>query len=213
MNAFIKSKKVLLPAILLITFVIVLVLVILPNGTDGSKGEMERIKTALSEHVLLPVDETPTLATVINSDELQDAFLRQYAKTGDKVLVFPSAKQVYLYRPSVDRLVSMGPLTLSASVAQVDGSRIVVRTGDGNQNRTKALVAQLAKQYPKATVKDGGTANRQDYPATIAIDLTDDTKYDFTNEIAKAINGQRGILPQGEQRSDDADILIITGIK
>lgn len=69
------------------------------------------VTNALSQHMILPQDEKPILATVTDKSLLKTPFLRE-ADNGDKVIIYEKAKKVIIYRPSVDRIVSIGPIEL-----------------------------------------------------------------------------------------------------
>lgn len=67
---------------------------------------------ALEAHMILPEGEEPVIASVEDPDKLQaQAFLAQ-GKTGDRLLIYYKSKKVVLYRPSVDKIVDIGPLSI-----------------------------------------------------------------------------------------------------
>lgn len=70
------------------------------------------IINAVSNHYLLP-DEEPTIATVEDKDKVQSEFLRS-AANGDRILIYQKAKKVILYRPSIDRIVEVGPVSIAS---------------------------------------------------------------------------------------------------
>lgn len=59
----------------------------------------------------LPQGEEPVLATVTDHAALQTAFLRE-AQDGDKILIYEKARKVIIYRPSIDRIIDVGPVEL-----------------------------------------------------------------------------------------------------
>jgi hypothetical protein len=182
------------------------------RSNDTSKQEMIKVRSKVNKLVVLPISEDPTLATVTDKNSLKDNFLKANAENGDKVLVYVKAKKVYIYRPSVNRIVNIGPLTVDASAGEVQNTRILVKTGNNNPNISQNIVSQLTQNYKSATVSQKvETATRQNYPSTIIIDLTDGSKYDLVTNLMQLLNAQRGILPQGEAKPDNTDILIITG--
>lgn len=63
----------------------------------------------LKNHVVLPENQTPVVATVEDAAALQkDNTFYNEAQNGDTVVVFQS--KAYLYRPSTDRIVNIGPV-------------------------------------------------------------------------------------------------------
>lgn len=73
--------------------------------------DVDVVTNRVSKHYLLP-DETPALATVEDQNKLSSEFLRS-AEDGDKLLVFKNAKKVILYRPSIDKIIEVGPVSIA----------------------------------------------------------------------------------------------------
>ncbi|HSX02385.1 MAG TPA: hypothetical protein VLI05_03665 [Candidatus Saccharimonadia bacterium] len=69
------------------------------------------VQQRVARHMLLPAGEQPELATVTDATKLQTPFLRQ-AHNGDKLLVYEKAGQAIIYRPSLDRIVAVGPVSI-----------------------------------------------------------------------------------------------------
>lgn len=72
---------------------------------------VDNVTKAVSKHIILP-DETPVLATITDKTALKTAFLKQ-ADDGDKVLIYEKAQRVIIYRPSIDRIVEVGPVNIA----------------------------------------------------------------------------------------------------
>ncbi len=70
------------------------------------------IKNKVSKHIVLPNDEDPALATITDINKISTPFLKQ-AENGDKMLVYQNAKKVILYRPSIDRIIDVGPVSIA----------------------------------------------------------------------------------------------------
>ncbi len=184
-----------------------------PSGTGSSKQEMIKVRSQVAKLAILPTGEDPTLATVTDKNSLKDSFLKANAQNGDKVLVYVKAQKVYIYRPSINKIVNIGPLTIGASASGVQNTRVLGKTGNNNPNTSQNIVSELTQNYKTATIiQKIETATRQTYPSTIVIDLTDGNKYDLVTNVMQLLNAKRGILPQGEAKPDNTDILIITGL-
>lgn len=213
-RSIVKKSKLLISLVLIIVIgSLVAVLLLRGNKNLTDRQQMEQIRSAVSKHIILPVGEDPTLATVTDKNNLKDEFLKKNAATGDKVLVYYKALKVFIYRPEVDKLVATGPLTIDASANEVAGTKIRVRNGSNSDAAVNRIQGILTANYTSATIQDSDASVRKNYPSTIVIDLTDGTKYNFVTNIAKAIGAARGVLPAGEVAPDDTDILIITGVE
>lgn len=84
---------------------------VLGASTKASTPEVElaEIIKKIENHALLP-DETPTVATVSDATKLSDERFFDDARNGDIVVIYKDAKKAILYRPSVDRIIEMGPV-------------------------------------------------------------------------------------------------------
>jgi uncharacterized membrane protein YkgB len=80
----------------------------------GTEYEMKSLVADVGEHMLLPENETPTLATVSDLHALEGQMFFRNAAVGDKVLMYLVSQQAILYRPSIDKIIEVGPITGSA---------------------------------------------------------------------------------------------------
>lgn len=81
-----------------------------------SSGDVEvrAIVQKVQKHMLLPGDESPGLVTVVDKSKIVDIpFLQHSAENGDKLLVYTKARKAILYRPSIDRVVDVGPVSIA----------------------------------------------------------------------------------------------------
>ncbi len=69
------------------------------------------VKTLIARHYILPPSEEPALATITDATKLQTPFLK-HAKNGDKILIYQTAGVAIIYRPSLDRIVTVGPVNI-----------------------------------------------------------------------------------------------------
>lgn len=209
-------KRFIVPGLLLIV-IAALAFVVWGKKQDAQVEDERRMLqatlNAVDNHIILPANEEPTLATVEDSNLLTDPFLKKVAKQGDKILLYYTAEKVIVYRPSEDRIVDIFPLILDPSAAQAIDAKIAFRSGNGKPEDLGQIRQLLATQYPRAKLSEVLAAARQDYPTTIVIDLSEGSKVDLAIHIAKTIDAQVGILPFGEPRPEEADILILSGLE
>ncbi len=74
--------------------------------------EVEDIKLAIGKHYLLPSDEEPALLTVEDKTKVTSSFFAR-AENGDKILVYKNNKKALLYRPSIDKIIEVGPVSMA----------------------------------------------------------------------------------------------------
>lgn len=77
----------------------------------GTDRELRALVTDVGHHMLLPTDETPTLATVSDMHALEGQEFFRNAQEGDKVLMYMRSQRAIIYRPSIDKIIEVGPIT------------------------------------------------------------------------------------------------------
>ncbi|HRF28940.1 MAG TPA: hypothetical protein PL051_04900 [Candidatus Saccharibacteria bacterium] len=83
------------------------------SANDSRLNNVNTITTSVSRHMLLPTGEKPALATVTDTTKLNTEFLKQ-AENGDKLLIYEKARLVVVYRPSIDKIVTVGPISIES---------------------------------------------------------------------------------------------------
>ena len=87
------------------------------DGTDqASQAEVKSLIEKVSRILVVPTDETPTVATVSDPDALKGQAFFADAKKGDKVLIYSNAKKAVLYDPVQDKIVTVAPLNIDTNV-------------------------------------------------------------------------------------------------
>lgn len=78
-----------------------------------SQQEIEKALRLVSRHIILPENEFPVMASIINADELikEQPF---YANTinGDILFIYSQNRRAILYSPERDILVNVGPINI-----------------------------------------------------------------------------------------------------
>ena len=69
----------------------------------------------ISRQMVLPQNETPTIATVTDISQLQGSPFFEHAEIGDKIVVYIRAGLVILYSPTYERIVQVAPVYFGAS--------------------------------------------------------------------------------------------------
>ncbi|MBI4128897.1 MAG: hypothetical protein HY460_02490 [Parcubacteria group bacterium] len=87
------------------------------EAPEESSEELRKIIERVSKLIVLPEDETPTLATVSDPEKLKDQLFFAKAKVGDKVLVYARARKAILYDPVNNKVVEVAPIAIGASAS------------------------------------------------------------------------------------------------
>ncbi|CAN5380344.1 hypothetical protein BH10PAT3_BH10PAT3_3080 [soil metagenome] len=211
-----KSEINPLQAWLIVGFFSIIVLIIGLNSLnkdkniDRSKQELINITSLVNKHMILPVSETPTLATITDREKLEkNSFLYQKGKDGDKVLIYVKASRVIIYRPSIDRVVDVGPVTVDESIPEAKDATVIIQDSTDRPILVEKIKNKVQSQYSKAKVTVGESTVRKNYPNTIVIGMSD-KKDHLVDSLASLIGAKRGILPLAELRPG-SDLLIIIG--
>jgi hypothetical protein len=81
----------------------------------ASIAEVQSLTKKVGKLMVLPADETPTVATVSDPEALRDQTFFADAKKGDKVLIYSNAKKAILYDPAADKIITIAPLNTDAA--------------------------------------------------------------------------------------------------
>ena len=78
------------------------------NTVSPSQQVIEQV----GKLMVLPGNETPTVATVTDLEKLKGQVFFAKAQIGDKVLIYTQAKKAILYNPASNKIVEVAPLNL-----------------------------------------------------------------------------------------------------
>lgn len=83
------------------------------NPQKVAQEEITEIVAKVGKHMVLPENETPTVAVVSDPDVLKkDQPFFNNAKIGDRVLIYARALKAILYNPESDKIVEVAPLNI-----------------------------------------------------------------------------------------------------
>lgn len=81
------------------------------NPNARAEQEVKDLVARVGALMVLPADETPTVATVQDPELLKRQTFFQNAKKGDKVLIYAKAGKAILFDPAAGKIVEVAPLT------------------------------------------------------------------------------------------------------
>ncbi len=143
-----------------------------PSGAQLSSEEIKSLVKEVGDKVVLPKDETPTIATVTDVSKLDSQPFFKNAENGDKVIIYGSTREAILYRPSLHKIITMAPVnnTNIASPSPAAGS---VSPTDAAVSVTPTKPVKIKIAILNST-KEGGLAKK-------AAALFDDEKYEIVS--------------------------------
>lgn len=74
---------------------------------QNPQSELSSVLSKISSLMDLPLDETPTLATITDSTRLSGQMFFDHAENGDKVIVYTKAAKAILFRPSSRKIINV----------------------------------------------------------------------------------------------------------
>ena len=83
----------------------------LENPGEAVSRETNQIVKDISAFIVLPKDETPTLATVSDPSKLKDQKFFANAQVGDKVLIYQASQKAILWRPSIKKIIEISSVS------------------------------------------------------------------------------------------------------
>lgn len=178
---------------------------------EANQKETQKLTKDIGKLMLLPKDETPTVATITDVEKLKDQLFFKNAANGNKVLIYPDSKLAVIYDPKANLIVSVGPVNFSQQqTQQVQKTRIGLRNGTNVIGLTHKVEADIKKSFPEVDIVLKDQDKQTGYEKTIVVVLNDASK-DTAAELAKALSFQVDKLPEGETKPTEVDILIIVG--
>jgi hypothetical protein len=182
------------------------------NQPEQKSEEVKRLVEEVNRLIVLPADETPTVATITDREKLQEVPFFTTAENGDKVLIYVTTRKAFLYRPSSQKLIEVATLNLNNAPGADDtfAPRVALRNGTSVVGLTRRVEDNLRQVLPKIEVVLRDAANQPSYAETIVVDVTG-TKKAEAEQLAVALGAKVGSLPTGEAKPDGADFLIIVG--
>ncbi len=82
------------------------------------QSDSQKLIDEVGNLVELPVGEVPTTGTVSDIAKLQAQPLFAHAQNGDRILFYPKAGIAFIYRPSDNKIVGIGPFNTTSSPTQ-----------------------------------------------------------------------------------------------
>ncbi len=85
---------------------------------EFAKQQVAAVVSKVSRHIVLPADEDPVVATILDIEKLaKDQPFYQGAKNGDRVLIYVKNKRALIYDAERDLIVNVGPVQFDGSAA------------------------------------------------------------------------------------------------
>lgn len=77
--------------------------------------ETKKIVEQVSRVMVLPSNETPTIATITDISKIKNQPFFAKAENGDKLLIYTNARRAILFRPSTNKVIDIAPVNIGSS--------------------------------------------------------------------------------------------------
>ena len=185
------------------------------------KKEITQLVNSLKKLVVLPEDETPTVATITDAEAMakEQPFYAD-AHNGDKLLVYTQARKAFIFDPNRNILVNVGPIYMDdktqsststgAGTPEIKQISVEVRNGSNTPGKGTAMASELKKDA-NISVVSASNADNKDYQGIMVIDFTAGVRTAEINALAAKLEAKVvSELPSGE-RASSAEALVIVG--
>ena len=85
------------------------------NPEKTAEREVKALVEEVGKLIVLPEDETPTIATVTDPEALKAQPFFAKPSVGDKVLIYTNAKKAILYNPNTHKIIEVAPINIGES--------------------------------------------------------------------------------------------------
>lgn len=197
-----KKIRLLIYGIISVLFIGIGVFWLLRNADPDSS----EVVASVGKHMILPPTESPTLAVVEDKSKLESS-LKEVAETGDQILFYTRSGTVIVYRPSIDKIVSVQPILIGEKANASLNITVAIVNGSGSEEKLATFIKRLYASYPNVRVVEKTAAPRE-FPETIV--FAKNTDSGIADQLAESLRVKRGIAPLGVS-SGSAEVTFIVG--
>ncbi len=181
------------------------------DPAEKARQDAKELIEKIGSMVMLPENDEPSIATVIDLAPLAGQAFFEKAKIGDKTLVYEKSGKAYLYRPSESKIVEFGLFQPSAGASSEQKLGIDIRNGSSVTGMATKLKEHLS-QFGKYGFKNVGNASKK-YELGFIVDLSKGKRTKEIKELADYLKLQvKFVMPEGEKVSK-AEAVVMIGEK
>lgn len=189
------------------------------------KKEVQDLVSKVSKLILLPGNETPTVATIADAENLSKTQpFYKGSHNGDKVLIYFQTQKAYIYDPVKNLLVNVGPVyienratrtstTANAEIApEVKSLDIEIRNGTEINGKAAQMNSKL-KTNSNFNIINMGSAATTSYKDTVLVDLSNGKKANLVASLEKELGISATTTMPLAEKATTADVLLIIGLR
>lgn len=183
------------------------------NAADTVTQDNQKLIEAMGQLMVLPTDETPTIATVTDLEKLKDQPFFTNAQVGDKVLIYTNAKKAILYRPSENKVIELAPLNIGDAKTSTQNISqkltVEIRNGSGKTGAAGEFKNKLLGNKDFLVTKTTNAAAVYDKSVLYVTDAKRTSS--SATSLSKLSSAQIGSSLPGGEAASTADAVLILG--
>jgi len=201
---------------------------LLKDPGKAAQKEIDNLVKKVDKLIELPKGEIPTVATVSDEEKLSGEAFFAKAKNGDKILIYTKEKKAILYRPSINKIIEVAPvtagevisptaapksktkLTATPTVKKTTGAiRVAIYNGTmvkGLETKYKPILLETITEVEVVKIDD----TKKEYKKTFLVNLSGMDEAEV-EKIADQLKIEVEQMPKGEEKPKNVDLLIILG--
>jgi hypothetical protein len=182
------------------------------NPQTIAKQETDEVAAKIGALMDLPKNEEPTLATVTDIAKLKNQQFFAQAQNGDKVLIYAQSSKAILYRPQTNKIIEVASVNLGQSQTPSTTPKLRVALYNGSIVTGATTIAEktITEKVANLEVVDRQNAAKKDYARTLVVDVSGNQQQ-AAQQLSQVLGASVGPMPTGEQKPQDADLLVILG--
>ncbi len=200
---------------------------LLNNPQKKTAEDLKKTITEIGKLMILPKEQA-TLATVTDVSKLAGQPFFINAQNGDKIIIYTQSKEAILYRPALNKIIAVSPISLGSPESSPGGQLNIIKTEVGpipssvenklkvgiyNGTKISGLASKkkdlVLSKVNNIEVTDLGNS-KSDYTENLVIDLKS-VNNSTAQQLAQIISGKITSLPKGETAPTGAQLLLIIG--
>lgn len=192
------------------------------NPQAAADKEIKMMVARVGKLMVLPQDETPTLATIYDKEKLQNQPFFAQAKNGDKILIYTKNQKAILYDPKANKILEVSslnieiatPTPLPAAENQYRPVKVALYNSTNTAGLTKKAEQLLVESNFNTEVIFRGNS-RGSYPKTLLINFNGQEN-EIITKLQELFAAEKADLPAQEeeppaQDGQKAEVLLILG--
>lgn len=183
---------------------------LLQDPTEKATQEIKNIVAQVEKLIMLPKDELPTIATVTDKTKLNDQPFFAKVENGDRLLVYKNNKKAYIYRPSINKIIDVGPVNTSELNNNQTPNTILSKISPTPNSLKLSPSPKTSTSTPTPTIINTPTPTVSKKVTVAVFNGTKTAGWaSLTQQKIEENMSQIEVIKKGDAKNDYSEILIV----